>query len=135
MEAGGGEVHVARHVVAGLDGGLRQQVLGTASLMGGHDVLVAVVLADGVFEVGEVDRTGVGLVAEHHARPLAVAHRVRARVGQQVDVHVGGVEQDLRMAASRSSRVVVRRGSTTLILYGSATYVFCMLNSRVKAAD
>ena len=44
----GGEVHVARHEVTRLYHDLRHQVLGTAPLVGGHQVLVAVVLSDSV---------------------------------------------------------------------------------------
>ena len=92
--AGGGEVHVARHVVTGLDQRLRDEVLGAAALVGGDEVLIAVVGAHGVFEVVEVAAAGVGLVAQHHAGPLAVAHGVGAAVGEQVDVDVFGAEEE-----------------------------------------
>ena len=54
MRAGGGEVHVARDGVAGLDEDAGDEVLGAASLVGRDDVLEAVELLDGRFEV---DRT------------------------------------------------------------------------------
>ena len=89
----GGEVHVARHRIARLDQQLREDVLGAASLVRGHEVAIAVILPHGVFQVIEVAAAGVGLVAEHHAGPLPVAHGVGAAVGQQVDVDVLGAEQ------------------------------------------
>ena len=94
VQPGGGEVHVAGHEVARLDEHLREDVLGAASLVGGHEVAIAVILAHGVFEVIEVAAAGVGLVAEHHAGPLPVAHGAGAAVGQQVDVNVLGAEQE-----------------------------------------
>ncbi len=42
----------------------------------------------------EVAAAGVGLVAQHHARPLAVAHGAGAAVGQQVDVDIVGAQQE-----------------------------------------
>ena len=105
---------------------LREDVLGAAALVGRHDVAVAVVLLDGLFEVIEVAAAGVGLVAQHHAGPLPVAHRAGAAVGQQVDVDVLGAQQEGVVAglgdalAARCSRVVQRVGSTILIFQGSA---------------
>ena len=90
----GGEIHVAGHEVARLDQDPREDVLGAAALVGRHDVAVAVVLLDRRFEVVEVAAAGVGLVAQHHARPLPVAHRAGAAVGQQVDVDVLGAQQE-----------------------------------------
>ena len=55
----------------------------------------------------EIPASGVGLVAEHHPRPLAVAHRAGAAVGQQIDVHVLG---------SKQKRVVARLGQRPLAL-------------------
>ncbi len=103
VQARGGEVHVAGHPVAVLDQYLRQDVLGAAALVGGDEVLVAVVGVHGLFERVEVPRTGVGLVAEHHAGPLVVRHRAGARVGQQVDVDLLGLEQE-RVVAGFADR-------------------------------
>ena len=88
---GGREVHVRGHELAGADRYLADQVLGAAALVGRDHMPVAVGLADGCLEVVEVPRARVGLVAEHERRPLPVAHRVRARVGEQVDVDVLGL--------------------------------------------
>jgi hypothetical protein len=125
VRASGREVHVAGHDVAGLDHHAAEDVLGAASLVGRDEVLVAVVPMDRVLEVVVVDAPGVGLVAEHQPGPLAVAHGAGARVGEQVDVDIlaaekEGVEPGPAIAASRSSGVVMRRGSTILILKGSA---------------
>ena len=94
MQPGGGEVHVAGHEIALLDVDLREDVLGAAALMGGHHVLVAVILLDGGFEVVEVAAAGIGFVAHHHAGPLIVAHRRRAGIGQQVDVDIVRAQQE-----------------------------------------
>ena len=48
VRPGGGEVHVARDEVAGLDEDLRDEVLGAAALVGGHDVGEPVRVADGL---------------------------------------------------------------------------------------
>ena len=126
VEAGRREVHVPGHVVAGLDERLADEVLGAAALVGGHDVAVAVEALDGRLEVVVVAAPRVGLVAEHHPGPLAVAHRRRARVGQQVDVDVLAAEQERVVAglgegARRAGRrVVTVSGSTILIFQGSA---------------
>ena len=67
---------------------------------------------------------GVGLVAAEHAGPLLAAHGRRAAVGEQVDEHVfggdeEGVEVGRRRIRSRSSGVVIRIGSTILMRNGS----------------
>ena len=90
----GGEVHVAGHEVARLDQQPREDMLGAASLVRRNQMAIAVILLHRVFEVVEVAAAGVGLVAEHHAGPLPVAHGVGAAVGQQVDVDVFGAQQE-----------------------------------------
>ena len=80
--------------MARLDQRAADQVLGPAALVGGDDVLVAVVLLHGGFEVVEVAAARVGLVAQHHPRPLPVAHGAGARVGEQVDVDVFGFQEE-----------------------------------------
>ena len=87
VQLGGGEVHVAGRVLPGLDGHLADQVLGAAALVRGHDVLVAVVGADGLFQVVEVAAAGLGLVAQHQRRP---GHGAGARIGEQVNVDALG---------------------------------------------
>ena len=110
VQARRGEVHVAGDVVAVLDEDLRQDVLGAAALVGRDEVLVAVVLLDGVLERVEVARAGVRLVAEHHAGPLPVRHRARARVGEQVDVAVLGLEQERVVAGLECGALALRAG-------------------------
>ncbi len=94
VQARGGEVHVAGHVLPLADRDLADQVFRAAALVGRHDVLVTVVRLDRRLEAVEVAAAGVGLVAEHHAGPLAVAHGAGAAVGQQVDVDVVGAQQE-----------------------------------------
>ena len=85
VQAGRREVHVAGDLVAVADEHLGDDVLGAATLMRRDHVLVAVDAPDGLLEPVEASAAGVGLVAHHDRRPLPVAHRVRAGVGQQVD--------------------------------------------------
>ncbi len=94
VKAGGGEVHVPGHHVAGLDEDLAEDVLGAAPLMGRDQLLVAVHLADRVDQVVEALRAGVGFVAQHQARPLVVGHGGGPGVGEQVDVDVLGFQQE-----------------------------------------
>ncbi len=94
VELGGGEVHVAGHDVAGLDEDLREDVLRTAPLVGGHEVRVAVELLHRLLQVVVVAAAGVSLVAQHQPGPLAVAHGAGAAVGEQVDVdQLGGQKE------------------------------------------
>jgi hypothetical protein len=92
--AGRREVHVAGHVLSRRDEDLRDEVLGSAALVGGHDVGESVVVLHGLEQVVEGPRPGIGLVAEHHRAPLPVAHRRGPGVGQQVDVDVPALEQE-----------------------------------------
>ena len=103
VQPGSGEVHVARHQVARLDEQARQDVLGAASLVGGHEVAIAVVLSHRVFQVVEIAAARVGFVAEHHAGPLPIAHGVGAAIGEQVDVNVFRAEEE-RVVARFSQR-------------------------------
>ncbi len=86
VQAGRGEVHVARDILPWLDRGLAQQMLRAASLVGWHDVAIAIVGLNGIFQVVEIAAAGIGFVAQHHASPLPIAHGARAAVGQQVNV-------------------------------------------------
>ena len=94
MQARGREVHVARHVLPFLDHRLADQVFRAAPLMRGHDVLVAVVFLDRFFQMIEVAAAGVGFIAQHDARPLAIAHRAGAAVGEQIDVDIFRSQQE-----------------------------------------
>ena len=76
------EPHIANDVLAFFHERSAEQVFSTAPLMHGDCVLIAVILADGFAEVVVIPATGVRFVAHHQPRPLAVAHRARATVGQ-----------------------------------------------------
>ncbi len=91
----------------------------------GHDVAVAVVPPHRLLEAIEVAAARVGLVADHQGRPLAVAHRARAAVGQEVDVDVVGAQQEGVVAGPGERPLacggsMTRSGSTILIFQGSA---------------
>jgi hypothetical protein len=83
--ARGVEVDVVGHAVARLHDGGEQQVLRHPALVRGDHVPVAGDALDHPLEVEVVAAARVRLVAEHDARPLPVAHRRGAGVGQQVD--------------------------------------------------
>ena len=93
MQPRGREIHVARHEIARLDEHPREDVLGPAALVRGHDVAVAVILPHGFFQMIEVLAARVGLVAQHHAGPLPIAHGVGAAIGEKIDVNVFRAEQ------------------------------------------
>ena len=125
MQARGREVHIARHVLALLNRGLADQVLRAAALMRGHDVLVPIHFLNRFFQMIEVAATRVGFIAQHHARPLAIAHGVGAAVGEQIDVDVVRFQQERVEAgfvqgALASGRSVMVNGSTILIFQRSA---------------
>ena len=88
------EIHVAGNVIPRLDEDLRENVLGAAPLVRGDQLRIAVDVADGLLEVVEVSRAGIRLIAHHHPGPLAIAHRARARIGEQVDVDVLGLDEE-----------------------------------------
>ena len=52
-----------------------------------HDILVAIVMLNGLFEVIEITAPGISLITRHHSRPLPIAHGVGPTIGQQVDVY------------------------------------------------
>ncbi len=62
--------------------------------MGRHHIFVAVMMPNGFFQMIEIAAAGIGFVAQHHARPLPIAHCAGAAVGQQIDVHVFGAKQE-----------------------------------------
>ena len=93
VQARGGEVHVAGNDVARVNHDLREDVLRAAALMRGDEILISIILSYSLPQIVKVLAAGIGFVAQHHARPLAVAHGVGAAVGQQVDVDVLGAQQ------------------------------------------
>jgi hypothetical protein len=85
VRLGGVEVDVVGNVVAFLDHGGEQQVLGHASLVRRDHVLVPGDAPYRLLEAEVVVAPGVRLVAHHQCRPLLIRHRGRAGVGEQVD--------------------------------------------------
>ena len=69
-------------------------MFGAAALVRRHQVLVAVILTNGVLQVVEVAAARIGFIAHHQAGPLAVAHGRGAGIGQQVDVNVLAAQQE-----------------------------------------
>ena len=66
---------------------------------------------DGVAHLEERARTGIALVAHHHRRPLAVAHRAGTRVGEKVDIYLVG----------RELKNIVVCGTYPLLALGTST--------------
>jgi hypothetical protein len=91
---GGGEIHVAGHVITAADQQLGENVLGPPPLVGGNHELEAVIVLHRAFQPEIIARSGVGFIAHHDAGPLAVRHGVGAGVGQKVDVDILGAEQE-----------------------------------------
>ena len=88
-----------------------QDLLGGATLVRGDDVREREQLLDRLEEHVPRRRAGVRLVAVLDRRPLVAAHRAGARVGQQVDEHVLGVDRK-QVEAGRLERrlALVARG-------------------------
>ena len=105
------EVRVRRDDLARVDDRAEEDALGAAALVRRHDEREAEHLLDRRLEPREALRAGVGLVAEHHRRPLRVAHRAGAGVGQEIeldvargeleDVPAGDLERALALLARR----------------------------------
>ena len=92
--AGGVEVRVVGDDVALLAGHAEEDALGGAALVRGDDVLVAEDVLDGIFEAVEAAAAGVALVAFHDGGPLVGGHGAGAGVGEQIDEHIVGREQE-----------------------------------------
>ena len=91
---GGVEVSIARNDMSFLDQVGEQHILGSTSLMGGDDILEAEETLHHFLELVERRGTGIALVAQHHGRPLAVAHGTGAGVGEAVDVHLFSLQYE-----------------------------------------
>jgi len=61
-----------------------EEIFSHAPLVSRNQVRVAEDGPDGFFEVVIVFAAGIGLVPEHQARPLIIAHRGGATVGEQI---------------------------------------------------
>ena len=101
-----------------------EDLLGGPSLVSGDHVLEGEELLDRLQEPIPRRRPGIALVAVLDGGPLVAAHRAGARVGQQIDDDVLGVDVEQVVArglerAWRSSTVVSRIGSTEWMRNGS----------------
>src|ERR1019366_6179045 len=92
------------------DQNARDDVLGAAALVCRDDVSVAIVAAHAGFQAIVTFAAGIGLVTQHHARPLPVAHGGGAGIGEQVDIDVAGAEEE---------RVVPRLDDGAVALFAS----------------
>ena len=92
--ARGIEVRVVGNDVAFLARHAEQDALGGAALMRRDDVAEAEDVLDGVAEVIEAAAAGVALVAFHDAGPLMRGHGAGAGIGEQVDEHIVGRQEE-----------------------------------------
>ncbi len=92
--AGRVEVRVVGNDVARLQHHGEEDALRRPALVGRDDLGEAGELLDRVTEAVVRLAAGVGLVAVHHPGPLLRRHRPGARVGEQVDDHLVGVEPE-----------------------------------------
>ena len=90
MPLGGVEMRVAGDNIAFLDEVGEQHILGCASLMGRNHIFETGKAGDDIAQLEKRTRAGIALIAHHQSRPLAIAHRARARVGKAVDVNLIG---------------------------------------------
>ncbi len=89
---GGVEVHIARHPLIRLDQHCAQNIFRRAALVGRDEMLEPEDVLHRGFETLERACAGVRLVAAHDRRPLLLAHRAGARVGEQIDEDILGFE-------------------------------------------
>ena len=71
-----------------------EDALGGAALVRGNDVLVAEDVLHGIAEAVEAAAAGVAFVAFHDGGPLMGGHGAGAGVGEQIDEHVVGGQQE-----------------------------------------
>ena len=90
-----------------------QDLLRRAALVRWDDVLEREELLDRAEEAIPRRRPGVALIAVLDRGPLVAAHRARARVGQQVDDHVRGVDVEEVVARLHERLPRARRRSSS----------------------
>jgi len=103
--AGGVEVRVRGDDLAGPADHAEQDLLRRAALVGGDHVTVREQLGHRGEEAVPRRRAGVGLVAALDAGPLLGAHGAGARIGQEVDQDVVGVEVEEVVAGGAELRL------------------------------
>ena len=88
MQPCGGEVHIARHIVAILDQALAENVLCPASLMCRHGIFVGIVFLHIVAQMIKIAAARISFISRHHALPLIIAHGADAGIGQKIDIDI-----------------------------------------------
>ena len=91
--AGGIEMGVVGHDVAGLAHHTEEDAFGGATLVGGDDVLISHDFLHGIAEAVEAGAAGIAFVAAHDGRPLRGGHGASAGVGEEIDEDFVGVEE------------------------------------------
>ena len=92
--AGGIEVRVIGNGLAGPAHHREEDTLGGPPLVGRNHVAKPGQVLDRPLQPVETLAAGVGFVAAHHGRPLLGGHGAGARIRQQVDEDVPGVDQE-----------------------------------------
>ena len=115
--AGGIEVRVGGHDVAGLAHHGEEDALGGASLVGGHHVAESGERVGHALEAEEALAAGVAFVAAHDGGPLLGGHGAGAGIGEQVDQDVAGVDQEEIVAGRCEIALAFRRGGVVQRLH------------------
>ena len=121
---GGVKMGVVGHHMARLAHGGEENPLGRPPLVGGNHMFEPEDPLHRFLEPEKGRTPGIGLVPTHDACPLLGTHGRCPGIRQEVDENILGPELEYVVPSrlqvpSRSSRVVIRMGSTTLILKGS----------------
>ena len=109
--ARGVEVRVVGNDVALFAGAIEQDALGGAALVRRDHMLVAEDVLNGIAEAVEATAAGIALVTLHDGRPLLRGHGAGAGVGEQVDEHiVGGQEEQVVVRGAQQLLALLTRG-------------------------
>ena len=92
--AGSVEVRIVGDDVSLLAHHAEQNALGGATLVRRDHVPIAEDVLHRITKVVEAAAAGVALVTHHHRSPLPRGHRTGARVGEQVNQHIVGGQQE-----------------------------------------
>ena len=87
VQASSSEIHISGDVITLVDDGLADQVFSAAPLVSRDNVFVTIVGLYCIFEMVKISTASISLIAQHHACPLAVAHRAGAAVGQEINIY------------------------------------------------
>jgi len=111
VQSGGGEIHIAGHILTWFDRRLAEQVFSTPALMSRNHMLVSVIILYCLLQPVEIIAASVRFVPHHHTGPLTVAHGASAAVCEQVNVDIRGTQQEGFPGTGISSPAGYRRAA------------------------